>query len=117
MIDSPWERTSRMSSSTVADSTAPSAAEGSSISRIRQAASNATAREMATIWRWPPESTPTGSLVESILMLSRSSSSAASRCMRRRSRNPSRLGSPLVGSRPMNTLAATSRLSNRARSW
>ena len=69
MIESPWLRTSLISSSTIDDSRTPSAAVGSSMITIR--VPHAIARATATACRWPPERLTTGWSTDLIPIFSR----------------------------------------------
>ena len=89
----------------------PRAAVGSS--RITTRAFFSTARAIATVWRWPPESDETFWRTDfTVRTESERSVSDASFSMRPSSKVPH-----LVSSRPRNMFCTMSRLSLSARSW
>ena len=99
------------SSCTWAVSAGPSAAVGSSMISTR--ALKWTARAIATAWRWPPDSHPTGVLRLVKRGLSRRITSRVADAIAESSSEPVRVSI----SRPRNTLAAASMLSASASVW
>ena len=99
------------SSCTWAVSAGPRAAVGSSMIRMR--ALKWTARAMATAWRCPPESHPTGVLRFVNRGLSRRITSRVAEAIAESSSAPVRVSI----SRPRKTLAVASMLSARASVW
>ncbi len=102
----PRSRSPRTMSVTVRDSAMLSAAVGSS--RMNSSGRPTSARATATSWRSPPERVATGRW--------RSASSMPRRPSSRRVSASRRASSSTAGSRPSQTLATTSRWSQRARS-
>ncbi len=110
MIETPWPRRSRTSSSRRWEALGERLAVGSSM--MSTLGSNARARAMATACCRPPESVSTGVRSEGKANFIRSITFAASCSILRRSTS-----SRAAGHRPKKTLDATSRLPQRAKFW
>jgi hypothetical protein len=75
------------------------------------------ARPMATAWRWPPESVPTGRRGSGMVIRSRASVASVSSSIRRSLGIENQPHFVMVSSSPRNTLLGTSSELASARSW